>query len=57
MVFNSFEFILVFLPLTYLGFLAAYRLGGWTAAFRLLVAASLVFYAHWSLAFAVVLLA
>ena len=55
MVFNSFEFILLFLPLTYLGFLGAHRLAGWTGAFRFLVAASLVFYAQWSVAFALVL--
>ena len=55
MVFHSFEFILVFLPLAYMGFLAAYRIAGWTGAFRFLVAASLVFYAQWSIAFALVL--
>lgn len=56
MIFHSFEFILVFLPLTYLGFLGAHRLAGWTGAFRFLLAASLVFYAQWSAAFAVILL-
>ncbi|MGE0701529.1 MAG: MBOAT family protein [Hyphomicrobiaceae bacterium] len=55
MVFHSFEFILVFLPLAYLGFLTAYRLAGWTGAFRFLIVASLVFYAQWSVAFAVIL--
>ncbi len=57
MIFHSFEFILVFLPLTYLGFLGAHRLAGWTGAFRFLLAASLVFYAQWSVAFALILLA
>lgn len=55
MVFNSFSFIFGFLPLTYLGFLAAYRFGGWRSAYRFLVVASLAFYAQWSAAFTVVL--
>ncbi len=50
MVFHSFEFILIFLPLTYAGFVASHRLAGWTGAFRFLVVASLVFYAQWSIA-------
>lgn len=57
MVFNSFEFIFGFLPIAYLGFLGAHRLAGWTGAFRFLVAASLAFYAQWSVAFAAVLVA
>ena len=55
MVFHSFEFIFVFLPLAYLGFVVAHRLAGWTGAFRFLIAASLVFYAQWSAAFAAIL--
>lgn len=55
MVFNSFEFIFGFLPISYLGFLAAHRLAGWTGAFRFLVAVSIAFYAQWSAAFALVL--
>lgn len=55
MVFHSFEFILVFLPLAYLGFVAAHRVAGWTGAFRFLLTASLVFYAQWSTAFAAIL--
>jgi alginate O-acetyltransferase complex protein AlgI len=55
MVFNSFEFIFVFLPLAYIGFVLAHRLAGWTGAFRFLVVASLVFYAQWSVAFAAIL--
>src|SRR5438477_9433405 len=47
MLFNSYEFILVFLPVAVLGHFAAGRLGGaaacgWTAA------ASLVFYGWWN---------
>ena len=55
MVFNSFPFIFGFLPLAYLGFLAAHRFAGWTGAFRFLVAASLVFYAQWSAGLALIL--
>jgi D-alanyl-lipoteichoic acid acyltransferase DltB (MBOAT superfamily) len=57
MVFHSFEFILIFLPVAYLGFLAAHRLAGWSGAFRFLVAASLVFYAQFSPGLAFVLIA
>ncbi|MBS0241517.1 MAG: MBOAT family protein [Proteobacteria bacterium] len=55
MVFHSFEFILLFLPLAYVGFLAAHRIAGWPGAIRFLVAASLVFYSRWSLAFTLIL--
>jgi D-alanyl-lipoteichoic acid acyltransferase DltB (MBOAT superfamily) len=55
MVFHSFEFIFVFLPLAYLGFVVAHRVAGWTGAFRFLIVASLVFYAQWSIAFAAIL--
>jgi D-alanyl-lipoteichoic acid acyltransferase DltB (MBOAT superfamily) len=57
MVFHSFAFILCFLPLSYLGYLLAFRLAGWTGAFRFLVAASLIFYAQFSVALALVLIA
>ncbi|MEM7302714.1 MAG: MBOAT family O-acyltransferase [Pseudomonadota bacterium] len=49
MVFNSLEFILIFLPICYFGFLVAGRLGGWELAFTYLGIASLVFYAQFSL--------
>lgn len=49
MVFNSYEFLLVFFPATYLGFLLIHRVGGWRAVYPYLAAASLAFYAHWSL--------
>lgn len=55
MVFHSFEFIFLFLPVTYAGFVLAHRLAGWTGAFRFLIVASLVFYAQWSAAFAAIL--
>lgn len=48
MVFNSHEFILIFLPLTFLVFLAAYRYAGWKGAFTTLGIASMVFYAQLS---------
>lgn len=57
MIFHSFEFIFIFLPITYLGFLGAHWLAGWTGAFRFLLAASLAFYAQWSAAFAAILMA
>jgi D-alanyl-lipoteichoic acid acyltransferase DltB (MBOAT superfamily) len=56
MVFNSYQFIFGFLPLTYLGFVIAHRLGGWPAAFKLLAAASLAFYGQWGLALLAILL-
>ncbi|MEZ5856591.1 MAG: MBOAT family O-acyltransferase [Hyphomicrobiaceae bacterium] len=48
MVFHSYQFIFGFLPLVYVGYLAAHRLGGWTCAFRFLAVASLVFYGLFS---------
>jgi D-alanyl-lipoteichoic acid acyltransferase DltB (MBOAT superfamily) len=47
MVFNSYQFILIYLPLTYAGFLLAQRYGGWSWAVNFLAAASLVFYGMW----------
>ena len=49
MIFNSFEFILIYLPLTFLAFAAAERIAGWQAAFKVIVVASLIFYGQWSL--------
>ena len=57
MTFSSFEFLLVFLPLCYAGFLLVHRLWGWSAVFPYLGVASLVFYAQWSLALAAILAA
>ena len=48
MVFHSYHFIFGFLPLVYVGYLAAHRLGGWTCAFRFLAVASLAFYGFFS---------
>ena len=47
MTFSSYQFIFAFLPATYIAFLVAHRLGGWTAAIYVLAGASLVFYAMW----------
>ena len=57
MVFNSFEFLLVFFPVVYLGFLLIHRVGGWRAVYPYLAGASLAFYAHWSLLLVAVLAA
>ncbi len=48
MIFNSFEFLLLFFPAAYLGFLIIHRVGGWRAVYPYLAAVSLAFYAHWS---------
>lgn len=45
MSFTSFQFIFMFLPTAYLGFLLAHRLGGAQQAINLLAVVSLVFYA------------
>jgi alginate O-acetyltransferase complex protein AlgI len=47
MLFSSYQFILAFLPLTYVGFLLAHRFGGWPLAIQFLAVASLAFYALW----------
>ncbi len=48
MSFSSFQFMLVFLPLCYAGFLLVHRLLGWRGVFPYLALASLVFYAQFS---------
>ena len=53
--FNSFQFILVFLPLVYAGFLLVHRLFGWSAVYPYLALASLVFYAQFSPVLAAIL--
>ena len=55
MAFNTFQFILVFLPLVYLGFLAVHRMYGWGGVYPYLAAASLVFYAQFSFLLAAIL--
>ncbi len=57
MIFNSFEFLLLFFPGAYLGFLLIHRVGGWRAVYPYLAAVSLAFYAHWSLLLVAVLAA
>ena len=56
MVFNSYEFILIFLPLAFLAFVLAHRFGGWNAAFNVVAIASLIFYAQWSLTLLAILM-
>jgi len=48
MLFNSYEFLLLFLPLTTILFVVCGRVWGKRAAFGSLVLASLVFYARWN---------
>jgi D-alanyl-lipoteichoic acid acyltransferase DltB (MBOAT superfamily) len=48
MLFNSYEFVLIFLPITIVLFVVCGRLLGKRAAFGSLVVASLVFYARWN---------
>lgn len=57
MLFNSFEFIFVFLPLALAAFYGLARLRLTTAAVYALVAASLAFYAAWNVRFLPILLA
>ena len=57
MAFNTFQFILVFLPLVYLGFLAVHRFLGWGGVYPYLAVMSLVFYAQFSLLLAAILVA
>jgi alginate O-acetyltransferase complex protein AlgI len=49
MIFTSFEFILIYLPLAYAGFIAAHRYWGWPGAIKFLAVASLAFYGMWGL--------
>jgi D-alanyl-lipoteichoic acid acyltransferase DltB (MBOAT superfamily) len=56
MIFTSFEFILIFLPLAYAGFIMAHRYGGWPLAIKFLAAASLAFYGMWGLPLLLVLI-
>lgn len=57
MSFSSFQFILVFLPLCYAGFLIVHRTFGWAGVYPYLALVSMVFYAQFSLALALVLAA
>jgi alginate O-acetyltransferase complex protein AlgI len=49
MSFTSLQFIFVFVPVAYLGFVLAHRFGGANQAVNLLATVSLVFYAMWGL--------
>ncbi|MBX2853855.1 MAG: hypothetical protein KTR21_02645 [Rhodobacteraceae bacterium] len=55
MTFSSYEFILIFLPLCYLGFLAVHRGFGWAGVYPYLAAMSLLFYAMFSATLTLVL--
>lgn len=51
MIFNSYEFIAIFLPIAFLAVAMAHKIAGWNAAFVALAIASLAFYANWGLEF------
>ena len=55
MIFNSLEFIAVFLPLAYLGFLLAARVGGRETLPAYIAAVSVIFYAQFSTTLAMIL--
>jgi alginate O-acetyltransferase complex protein AlgI len=57
MSFTSYQFILVFLPLAYLGFVGAHRLGGWQWAINFLAVLSLAFYGLFGVTLLMILLA
>ncbi len=57
MSFTSFQFILVFLPVAYIGFITAHRLGGWQWATNFLAVLSLAFYAMFGISLLLILLA
>jgi D-alanyl-lipoteichoic acid acyltransferase DltB (MBOAT superfamily) len=57
MSFTSFQFILVFLPVAYIGFIAAHRFGGWQWAINFLAVISIAFYAMFGYAMLLVLVA
>lgn len=56
MIFNSYEFILIFLPIAFLFYAAVHRFAGWKAATGALGIISLVFYAQWSLMLLMILI-
>lgn len=47
MIFTSYQFILVYLPVAYIGFLLAHRYGGWDWATKFLAVVSIAFYSLW----------
>ena len=56
MVFSSYEFIFIFLPLAFAAFAIAQRAFGWEAAFAVTGLASLIYYGQWSLKLLAILL-
>lgn len=56
MVFNSYEFIVIFLPIAFAAVALAHSIGGWNAAFAVLGLSSLAFYANWGPEFLGILL-
>ena len=56
MIFNSLQFIVLFLPLCYAGFVLMHRGLGWQGAYAYLFAASIVFYAQFHIFLAAILL-
>ncbi len=56
MFFTSYPFILGFLPVTFLGFVLAHRIGGWNWAINFLGAASLAFYGMFGIPLLLILL-
>jgi alginate O-acetyltransferase complex protein AlgI len=57
MSFTSYQFILLFLPISYLGFILSHRLGGWNWAINFLAVLSLAFYAMFGTSLLFILLA
>jgi alginate O-acetyltransferase complex protein AlgI len=57
MSFTSYQFILLFLPVAYIGFITAHRFGGWQWAINFLAVLSLAFYAMWGFSLLLILLA
>ena len=57
MFFTSYQFIFIFLPVTYLCFVFAHRLGGWNWAINFLGLASLIFYGFFGVKLLLVLMA
>ena len=55
MFFHSFEFIAVFLPLAFIGFALAHRVGSWPAVYGYLALLSLAFYGQFSLSLLAIL--
>ena len=57
MFFTSYQFIFLFLPITFVCFVIAHRLGGWNWAINLLGLASLIFYGFFGIKLLLILMA